>query len=558
MAEFYIEPKNVSNEGTIVLCSFVKGYIPKKHWGNLPVADHSLTQLTRFSNRNLVTVWSSTAIAFAYSFYFAVSTSSQLPLDLHSFRQSQTALGAYWLGDPSSWLRYELPILGFPWSIPFEFPTYQIMVHVIHASFGFPLIQTGRLLSYFFLIALIFPIRMLIQDLKLPKIVLPITCLLLLTSSYYLYWSRTFMIETTALFFTLFTIAMTVHFIQTPKLSFLFLAVLLGVIAGLTKSTTFLSFLVLAAFICIYFIFFKPSRPNKNLLLRTGIFIIPGITTLVSLIWVQHTDITKSLNPNGAALTSVALKAWNYGTFNDRLSHEFWVDLLFQRTILGNLGGGIGLLVLVMFFGIKSKLQLKGIVFLLVLMFLIPLFVFTNLHIVHWYYQVSSQIYLFCALAIILGHWIEHGSKRLSSLALVCVLCIAICNFFVFQNKFREFAEVKYSAQNSQVLAVADFVKRQTSKDDVILVYGQDWSSALAFAAERKTATLPSWMPTFEKSFTTPKILFNQKNPAAIIDCLSRADNLIHPTKAELEKVSKEIELSQSKYIKKCQIWYRE
>ena len=41
-------------------------------------------------------------------------------IDQHGFRQTQTALAAYWLLHGGDWLAYETPVLGSPWSIPME------------------------------------------------------------------------------------------------------------------------------------------------------------------------------------------------------------------------------------------------------------------------------------------------------------------------------------------------------------------------------------------------------------------------------------------------------
>jgi hypothetical protein len=47
-------------------------------------------------------------------------------LDLHSFRQTQTAISAYYMvGNPSVFLDYITPVLGKPWRIPMEVPFYQ-------------------------------------------------------------------------------------------------------------------------------------------------------------------------------------------------------------------------------------------------------------------------------------------------------------------------------------------------------------------------------------------------------------------------------------------------
>src|SRR5262245_5390007 len=44
----------------------------------------------------------------------------------HGFRQTQTALSTYWILQGGPWIAYETPVLGAPWALPFEFPTYQL------------------------------------------------------------------------------------------------------------------------------------------------------------------------------------------------------------------------------------------------------------------------------------------------------------------------------------------------------------------------------------------------------------------------------------------------
>jgi hypothetical protein len=516
----------------------------------------SLTSLMIKQERNPKIIWAVTCLSFLYSLFFALSTSKQQLLDLHSFRQAQTGLGAYWLNDSSGWLKYEVPVLGYPWSIPFEFPTYQILTHYLSAFTGVSLIQTGRLLSYLFLILLLIPIRMSIVDLRLPRITFPITCLFLFTSSNYLYWSRSFMIETAALFLTISAIAFTLRFAVRPRLIIFILAVFFAVMSGLTKSTTYLSFLVSVGLLVIYLLQTRQYTIEKVRRTLLGVFCIVLISATSTFSWIEYSDTIKSLNPNGSALTSSGLKAWNYGTIEQRFSGSFWFDLIFQRTLLGNLGAGLGFIVIIIFFVLRSDSKSKLLVLALIVMFFTPLFVFTNLHIVHWYYQISNQVYLFLALAMILASWVERISKKFSNTAVALVIIVSAFNFSVFQVKFSEYAENDFTIQNSQILSVADFIKKNTSNDEYILIYGQDWSSALAFAAERKTATLPSWMPTYSESYKNPKMLFNQRNPGAIVDCLVHASAEVRPTIRDLESISNKIGLDGYVELYGCRIWH--
>ena len=364
------------------------------------------------------------------------------------------------------------------------------------------------------------------------------------------------MIETTALFFTISASAFSVRFARQPRLITLIFAIFFAVMSGLTKSTTYLSFLVFVGLILIYLVLYKLLSIHKAWRWVLGILCIFVCSAITTYCWIQHSDAVKSLNPNGISLTSTSLKTWNYGTIEQRFSHAFWFDLILKRTVLGHLGAGLGLIVIIIFLLSRSDSKNKSVVVALILTFFAPLFVFTNLHIVHWYYQVSNQIYLFLALAIILGNWIERIPKKFANTAVSLVIIISIINFSVFQVKFSEYAEKDFTTQNSQILSVADFIKNHTRSNEYVLIYGQDWSSALAFAAERKTATLASWMPTYSESYKNPKVLFNQRNPGAVVDCLVHVNEDDRPTIRDLQSVTYKIGLTDYVELGGCRIWY--
>jgi hypothetical protein len=65
-------------------------------------------------------------------------------LDRYEFRQLQTALSTWWIAQEGWQLDYLTPLFGPPWSVPFEFPTYQILVAALHHVTGLPLEQAGR------------------------------------------------------------------------------------------------------------------------------------------------------------------------------------------------------------------------------------------------------------------------------------------------------------------------------------------------------------------------------------------------------------------------------
>src|SRR6476620_12070476 len=88
----------------------------------------------RFQSGQGLTI--SLTIIFGMVFIFslwAVSQGWNHPLmDFHSFRQTQTAISTAYLIQGGNWLSSETPVLGAPWSIPFEFPVYRWMVARVH------------------------------------------------------------------------------------------------------------------------------------------------------------------------------------------------------------------------------------------------------------------------------------------------------------------------------------------------------------------------------------------------------------------------------------------
>ena len=88
------------------------------------------------------------------------------------------------------WLAYETPILGPPWSIPFEFPLYQWLVALTAKSGLFAVDQAGSFVSELFFFLSLYPLFKILGFLNIsPRqrhIILALFCL----SPQYLFWSR--------------------------------------------------------------------------------------------------------------------------------------------------------------------------------------------------------------------------------------------------------------------------------------------------------------------------------------------------------------------------------
>lgn len=251
-------------------------------------------------------------------------------LDQHGFRQTQTALTSYYLKQDGFKFSYETPVIGEPWSVPFEFPIYQQIVASTSKLFSASLTQVGRLWSLIFSLLTCLPIYFLLARLKVDVKAIYFSLALYLSSPVYMFWSGTFMIESAALFFTCSFLYFAIKIIQrdwTNK-NFLFLSLFL-LFALLQKVTTPLPILIIVIITLLVFtIKLSDFRNNFLVLIKLALAII--VPVAIAFVWVKYADSVKIENPIGVKLTSSALSAWNYGSIDQRISKEFWIDTLLR------------------------------------------------------------------------------------------------------------------------------------------------------------------------------------------------------------------------------------
>lgn len=131
-------------------------------------------------------------------------------LDLHQWRQTQTAISSYELLAGGPFWRYLTPMLGPPWSLPYEFPLYQWLVAAIARSQSLAIETAGRAISVAFFLATLVAYWFALDLLDVRPRYRPVFVALALVGPLYLFWSRTFMIESTALFFAV-TFVLALH-----------------------------------------------------------------------------------------------------------------------------------------------------------------------------------------------------------------------------------------------------------------------------------------------------------------------------------------------------------
>jgi hypothetical protein len=162
-----------------------------------------------------------------------------------------------------------------------------------------------------------------------------------------------------------------------------------------------------------------------------------------------------------------------------------------MRNIQKFLFGYFGLLMF-----LAAILLCKSARFILIILafcYILPFLIFTNLHIVHDYYQISNIIYLLICFSLSIVYIFDkllYKNKILYIIPIVILITINIINFF---KEYYPVINAKINIDNNRTLGISDYIKNNTPFNQPVIWFGFDWSSEVAFYSERKSLTVPSW-----------------------------------------------------------------
>ncbi|MBV8753935.1 MAG: phospholipid carrier-dependent glycosyltransferase [Hyphomicrobiales bacterium] len=429
------------------------------------------------------------ALALLFAFIVLCRGLFQPLLDNYDSRQTQTALTTFWLMRGGPIFAYETPVVGYPWSIPYEFPIYQIIVALLSAA-GIPLDAAGRIVSFAFFTGCLWPMYVLFRALRFERLAFLCVAIIFVLSPEYIFWARTFMIETCALFFSLCWLAYFAKYLADRSARSAAIAVAAGALGILAKSTTFPTFAVVGGLL-----FLKECHAawTSGLLTKKPGLILPPLLVLVVPFlvggaWTFYSDTVKEGNEIGARLTSTALALWNFGTWEQRISSTLWRDVILNRSLKDAFGyAAIPAVVLIGASFLRRQYFYAALV--AILAFMVPFLVFTNLHIQHSYYQTANAIFIIAAAG--LGVAAVMDTRR-NALGLVLLLLICAGQLLYFKSAYARLVTGDFTARAD--FRIAAMARARTPPDSSLLVLGQDWSSTVAYYAQRKSLTVPDWM----------------------------------------------------------------
>jgi len=427
--------------------------------------------------------WALCAVAFAFGAWGLHVGWSHGILDVHAWRQSHTAISVQEMLRGGPFWHYRTPIFGPPWQWPLEFPIFQWLVTVSIRLFGTALEPTGRAVSVAFFIGTLAAFWVGLEIFEIAPRHRPVVLALLSASPMYIFWSRTFMMESAALCFAVAYAASVHRATRSPgggSTAALATAALAGALAGATKVTTFVPFLAGAATLAA--LRWRRGAWSRRTAAQVGIaaFAIPLAATIA---WLVFVDVQKTTNPLAAELVWSGERDQRFGSLADRLVLRNWYavpgNALLGRTrhaVVANVWVfAAACLALAIERRRLARCAACG------LLYLLPIALFMQLFVVHVYYGYENGIFLIVVLGCGIAVCLEGPpAARWAGVALFAAALAAMS-----ANYLRGYYQDQASGDTAP-MTLGLLTQQMTSPSDVMLIYGLRYSPALPFSAGRR------------------------------------------------------------------------
>ena len=395
-------------------------------------------------------------------------------VDHHGMRQTHTAMTSFYYIHDRFRLDYEVPILGKPSIIPREFPLYQGIVALVSKYLHSGLDQTGRAVSLFFFYAGLIVVFLLVRKLSASKACALLAAALVLSSPVYLFWSRTFLIESTALFFSLLYIYAVVLGVERERIGWMLLAGLAGAMAAMVKLPTQIVAMVVAAFLCMLWLAQRRRELMKGRTLGLAlcsVLFYAVVPLAMGLLWTSYADAIK--DQYGIGVTAQNMMSWHFGTMQQRFSgafHRVPVAFLWAALVAG---------FAVLYYYAFSQRKYFTIFFLA---FLLGPLVFANLYIRHGYYWYANTVYLCIALAVVAYQLLTNKAFSIILRWVIPAYIVLMCGIDAWR-----FFPGQFHDPGRLLVMSAKVVSENTQPEDIIFCYGLGFDPSLPYYAKRRS-----------------------------------------------------------------------
>ena len=417
------------------------------------------------------------------------------PFLKHHFRQSQTAITVWsFLQDDVTPLAYETPVLGPPWQVPFEFPTFQLSAFLLANVTDLGLDTVCRLTSlfYFYLSALL--LYLLCRAALKERAVVWMTTLFYLWSPFTVLWSRSCMIDYASVAMALGYLLLFHYWVQGQRGLLPVLAIIiLGCLSYLTKITTMAAFapwvILFAAKSCLAGLrsfgnMASYVRLKRRELISLLCFILFPIA--VGYLYTSYTDQIKAASPFTAALTSQGLQGWNFGALSMRLELRNWLVIAF-RLVTQVIPYAFFVMPFVALcrlgqYSVEERVFLLGAVAGVCL----PIAVFFNLYVVHDYYLIAISPLLSLLVGVGLDSTVRYVRAQSSSVRIMLFAIFIVLGVFSLYEGSEFTRTIMTYNKKPLYCQIGETLQRLTDPREHIMITDFQWDSSILYYSRRK------------------------------------------------------------------------
>ena len=450
-------------------------------------------------------------------------------IEAHGFRQTQTAITVQdWINHGFDLVNYRTPVLGAPWTLPMEFPTFQASVYGLYhvllpITNNLDLVIRITSLIYFYLSFAAFCglAKLLFKRLENGGLYYKVAFILYLFSPFAIFWSKTSMIEYCAVFFQLMYVWFFLKLLydrDQKKILCSCGALIFGGIGYLTKSTSMIPavvFLFISSLQCYWpkLRRFKEQLLNKQEIMKViCLFLLAVLPFVAGIIWVKYSDSIK-VRSGYSYLTSEGLASWNYGGLDVRLS------LSSNAKLLKNLEEVLPMILLAtsgifLFLSRRatedtdSQKIKKQYCVALILAALVTAFTLFNLYSAHSYYSIAISPFLVLAGGFLYSDFIGYLIRNRKRLFL-CISAGLVLFHICFTPLIRLQTWRPDHSQDGNV-ATGLWIKENSEEDDQLLIFNHEWVPVVPYYANRRALMVNDFLDqyhTLGETFSDYQIL---------------------------------------------------
>ncbi len=466
---------------------------------------HGLISYFEFPSIRIGYLWCILALFFIplttfIRFYFL----SNALIEPHPIRQTQTALTIYYFAKGEiSFFKYHSPMNGQLWNFIVECPIYEWLAARLVLS-GLSLEVASRLVTLFFFFVGVLSLFWLISKF-FGKHIAAWSSLFYIIAPFNVIFSRTCLIDFTALGFLLLSFSFLYSFFKKSQAHFFLLGLscIFGCLSALTKVTVWFSPILFIFMLISYFLVKKKIPKAKGLsILFSCLFQL-----FVAMAWIRWSIYVRG---GSSLLLTEGSTSWIIGDLALRFHFSSWLIIgkIVFRWILHD---WLLLIFIIALFWPGNYLKESLILFIVSLFSILVTF---NVHCAHDYYFIGEVPYIFTLSGI--GMARIFNIKNISKyIILFFILIILLYRTFhlqyvygpVFHNYYKE-------------LSIPLNIKSLSTKKDLIYASGHSEEWAIPLYSERLVVLAPyyrsdSLSPSlfwFDKPEEQLHILSNQPN----------------------------------------------